>query len=645
VLVGCGAAILALAVPPAATADRDGPLTALSIEELADLEVTTVSRRAEPWQRAAAAVYVITREEIARSGVTSIPEALRLAPGVEVARLDTHTWSISIRGFNSTTANKLLVLLDGRSLYTPLYSGVFWDVQDTLLADVERIEVVAGPGGSLWGANAVNGVINIITRSAAQTAGGLIEMGAGEEERRFGAARYGARIGERAHARGYVKGLRRDDDAFADGGDAGNAWRMTQGGFRVDWSDERDALTAQGDAYSGELENGATDVGGANLLARWSRRQAAGGFQLQAYWDRTDRRVEQTFEAHRDTYDLDLQHELTRGRRHQLVWGLGYRLTADDIGNTDFVAFLPARRRDQLWSAFAQDEIALFGERLAITLGAKLERNDYTGLEVQPNVRLAWLPGERQTWWAAVSRAVRTPSRLDSDVVLTSPLAAPTVPMPVPVVVVVRGSDDFGVEKLVAYESGYRVQPSDRLALDLAAFYNDYTDLRSLETEAPVLVPSPSPRVELPVRLGNRLAGRTSGATLAARWTATPRLVVRSSYTYLDCDFRAAAASRDVSSARQIEGSSPRHQLAAAAQLSLPRAVHLAATFRHVDELPAVGVDSYSSLDLALGWQAGTGVELSLVGQNLLDARHREFVAAGSRQLERGFYARVEWRF
>jgi iron complex outermembrane receptor protein len=633
-------------VAPAAAAQAPGErsLATLSIEELANLEVTSVSKRPQPRLSAAGAVYVITREQILRSGATSIPEALRLAPGVEVARIDSHTWAISIRGFNSTTANKLLVLLDGRSLYTPLFSGVFWDVQDTLLEDVERIEVVAGPGGTLWGANAVNGVVNIITRHAADSHGTFLEAGGGDEERGFGAARYGARLGDRTHGRFYAKGFERDANELTSGRDATDDWRMAQGGFRLDWAEGTDTLTAQGDAYSGRQGDRGTGVGGANLLVRWDRRlNDRSRVQVQAYWDHTDRRIRGAFSEHRQTYDVELQHNLALGARHDVVWGLGYRLTSDDVRNTAFIAFVPARRTDQVFSAFLQDEIDLWRERLALTVGSKLEHNDYTGFEVQPSLRLALLVDDHQTVWAAASRAVRTPSRLDADLVLTTPLEIPT--LPIPILLELRGADSFHSEELVAYEAGYRVQPSDAVSVELAAFYNRYDDLRSTEAETPAFVPTPSPHIVLPNRIGNGLHGRTRGATLAAKWAATPSLLLQPSYTHLDAKLRTRPGSVDQGTARETEGSSPRHQWALTSLWDLSSRTHVHAAWRRVDELPALGVEAYSELDLGLTWEATPRLDLSVFGTNLLDGRHREFAPAGSIELQRGVHCKATWRF
>lgn len=412
-----------------------------SLIELMNMKITSVSKTEERLSDAPAAVYVITHDDIRRSGVTSIPEALRLAPGVHVAREGAHSWAISIRGFNSDITNKLLVLIDGRSVYSPLFAGVFWDVQDTLLEDVERIEVISGPGGTLWGANAVNGVINIITRSAQDTLGGFAEFGGGNQEQGFAGLRYGGKLGEDAAVRGYLKTFSRDSFRRADGERAIDDWQMNQGGFRLDWQQsEADLFTVQGDIYSGK-EDGMfrddfilgtvpgpdfkdqSDVAGGNLLGRWERQLSeTSDFQLQAYYDYSKREIPGTYDEARDTFDIDFQHHFKLGRRNDILWGLGYRWTRDDIDNTTFATFTPDSRSDETFSAFLQDKIDLWDEKLFLTLGSKFEHNDYTGFEYQPNARLSWLPTERQTLWAAVSRAVRTPARLNTDLRLTAPV-------------------------------------------------------------------------------------------------------------------------------------------------------------------------------------------------------------------------------
>jgi iron complex outermembrane receptor protein len=521
----------------------------MSIEDLGELRVVSMFRRAQSLNETAASMFVITAEDIRRAGVTSLPEALRLVPGVEVARNGASSWTISIRGFNSDLSNKLLVLIDGRSVYSPLFAGVFWDVQDTLLADVDRIEVISGPGGTIWGANAVNGVVNVITRSPEETHGGLVQAGAGTEDRGSAGLRYGGRLGE-FDARAYVKYFDRDAGRLANGGHAFDGWSMTRAGFRLDRGGERDSFTLQGDLYDGEegarfteisLESpapgpvmvGDSQLRGGNLLAGWTRRLEGGAdLQLRAYYDRTERLAIGSLREDRDTVDFDFQHRFASGRRHEIVWGAGYRVTQDALENTFSVAFEPDHRTDALFSAFLQDTIALSADRLHLTLGTKFEHNDYTGIEIQPNVRFAFQIDVRQTVWAAVSRAVRAPSRLDSDLVLTVPLVVPEIPLPI--LVVVRGDDDFEAEELVAWEAGYRTTPTAGLSLDLVGFYNVYDRLQSQEAELPIIDLDPAfPHILLPNRLDNGLRGTAYGSTLAASWLARPSLKLRLAYSYI----------------------------------------------------------------------------------------------------------------
>src|SRR5438552_3237702 len=396
-------------------------LKQFSLEELLNLEVTTVSKRPEKLTEAASAIQVITQEDIRRSGASSIPEALRLASNLEVAQVDSRQWAISARGFNSTTADKLLVLIDGRTVYTPLYAGVFWDFQDTLLEDLDRIEVISGPGATLWGANAVNGVINITTKQAKDTQGVLLLGGGGTELRDFGGVRYGGALAPNLHFRVYGQYFDRDSMVFPTGQDAANDWHLGQGGFRLDWDASASTLlTLQGDLYDGRIAQPGTTgditVDGSNVIGRWSHTFAEDSdLKLQVYYDRTHRRIPDVFAEDLDTYDVDFQHRFPLGERHDLVWGLGYRLIEDDVSNSPILAFLPARVSRQWFSGFVQDEITLVKDRLHLTLGTKIEHNDYTGFEVQPSARLAWRLSQQQTVWAATSRAVRTPSRIDRE--------------------------------------------------------------------------------------------------------------------------------------------------------------------------------------------------------------------------------------
>jgi iron complex outermembrane receptor protein len=463
--------LLALVVIPAAHAHylADGDLTEMSIEDLMSVEVTTVSRKAQRLSDSAAAVFVITNEDIRRSGVTSIAEALRMVPGLEVARISANSWAITARGFNGQYANKLLVLMDGRSVYDPLYSGVFWNVQDALLEDVARIEVIRGPGASLWGANAVNGVINIITKPAAETQGGLATGGFGNEEKAFGALRYGGKIGNTAHYRLYGKYFDRDDSESLQGGEAHDGWNIARGGGRIDWRfSDQDELTVQGDYYDGEVGNEGTyyslsppyatpliessPVSGGNLIGRWQRQIAPDSdLELQAYVDRAEWEIPLVKET-RDTVDVDFQHRFGMGKRQEILWGLGYRWTrgALDVGRG--VTFDDEDRRDQLFSLFVQDNISLLPDRLSLTIGSKFEHNDYTGLEVQPNIRLLWLADDRNTFWSAVSRAVRTPGMVEHDARLTQQVIPGTPIMEI----TLEGNKDYRSETVTAYEAGYR---------------------------------------------------------------------------------------------------------------------------------------------------------------------------------------------
>jgi iron complex outermembrane recepter protein len=638
-VLACGLLVAAPALPaPAAAAGlaSAADLKQLSIEELMQIDVTSVSRRSERLSQAAAAVTVITGEELRRSGVTSLAEALRLADSLHVARTTQGTWAISARGFNITTANKLLVLIDGRTVYTPLFAGTFWDVQDTLLEDVERIEVIRGPGATLWGANAVNGIINIITRKAEDTQGGLVTAGGGAPEQRgFGGVRYGGKLGGPGSTAGfyrvYGKSFDRGPLELADGGSARDPMQMGQGGFRSEWKTAAaDSFTLQGDAYTGRLGEAIrddTELDGGNLLGRWAHKTSErSDLELQVYWDRTHRRVPDAFEEHRDTWDLDLQNHLHPSARHDVVWGAGFRRTRDRVGNSAVVAFLPDRRTQDLYSLFAQDEIALAGERVHLTVGTKVEHNDASGFEVQPNLRLAWTPDGRRTFWGAVSRAVRTPTRLDEDIRF---LAGP--------VVILRGDPDFQSEKLIAYEAGWRQQLSAASSVDAAAFYNVYDDLRS---QAPS-----TPGKPFPIVLANNLRAETWGVEMRSNFQVASWCRWQAGYAFFDKHLHLKPGTRDSLGGRE-EGNDPQHRLSLRSLIDLPGRVELDAWLRWVDRLPFPEVASYTELDLHLGWHPSRSVELSLVGQNLLHGSHPEFGAGPAREeVQRGYYGKIAWSF
>jgi iron complex outermembrane receptor protein len=642
-------------------ADADSPATpdfgSMSIEDLMKIPVTSFSKREEQLSGVPGALHVITQDDIRRSGAPNIAEALRMAPGVQVARVDSHTWAISARGFNDVFANKLLVLQDGRSIYTPLFSGVFWDVQDTMMEDIERIEVIRGPGATLWGANAVNGVINIISKSARDTQGLLVSGGGGTEELGFGGLRYGGKVNENAHFRVYAKYFNRDASALPDGQDADDRWHQGRGGFRFDWdASEQNLLTFQGDVYAGWADQTFTrtspmfpyptndvadtyDVNGGNFLARWTHTVSEdSSLALQAYYDRTYRDAV-IFRETRNTVDVDFQHRFPLLSWNDVIWGFEYRWTQDEVRDSDNfdVAMDPPERDTHLFSAFVQDEIAIIPDRLSLTLGSKFEHNDFTDFEYQPSGRLTWTPHSRHTVWAAVSRAVRTPARADHDVILNQH----TMPG---LFTSLRGQDGFESETLMAYEAGYRVQLHKRASLDLAAFYNEYEDIRGLR-----LVMLPPPAVVM--HLDNVLEGESYGAEIAGNFQLSDWFRCRASYSYLQLQMHPKPGTTgDAANGEQsIEGSSPHHQFSIASSIDLPAGFGIDWTVRYVDELPALAVESYVGLDIRLSWRPTANLELSVVGLNLLDNQHPEFAPTYIRtqrtEVERSVYGKITWRF
>ncbi|HEY6644827.1 TonB-dependent receptor plug domain-containing protein [Povalibacter sp.] len=628
-----GTCLLGAATAPQAASDplaNARQLKKLSVEQLLTLEVTSVSRTPERLVEAAAAIRVITRNEIIRSGATSIPEALRLSPNLQVAQANASQWAISARGFNNVLANKLLVMLDGRTVYTPLYAGVFWDVQDTLLEDIDRIEVVRGSGGTLWGANAVNGVISITTRNAAQTQGLFAEANMGTQLRTLGGIRYGGELSPDLHYRVYAKAFDRDDTTLINGSKAGDSWDSRQGGFRMDWAGEVSTLTLQSDFYkTSPNPDGTVAVAadGGNLLGRWQQVvSATSDFQLQIYFDRTRRDFGNGFTEHLDTYDLDWQHRFQLSPRQQLVWGVGARSMQHEVSNLPLFQFLPADKDLRLFSFFVQDEITLVPERLRLTLGTKIEHNDYTGYEHQPSGRLAWTPSQRQTVWGAISRASRTPARIDREFYLNL----------TPQIGLIEGSD-FQSEDLLAYELGWRMAPNSVFSFGLTGFYNEYDNLRSVE-------PGPAP-LFVPLTFGNGVRGETYGIEVSGTYQVIDAWRLRGGYTWFDKRLVVKSRSADTNNASG-EGNDPQNQVVIQSLVDLTDSVQIDATMRYVDALPNPRVPSYVAMDLRLAWTLGGQVELSVVGQNLFDKRHVEFVPSSpaTREIERSVYGRIAWR-
>ncbi len=650
-----GLSILAATTAGAQTTTED--LKRMSLGDLLKIDVTTVSRIPEPTTRVAAAVHVITHDDIRRSGALSIPEALRLAPGMQIARINAGTWAIGMRGFADRLARSMLVLIDGRAVYSPLFAGTYWETQDTLLEDVDRIEVIPGPGGTLWGANAVNGIINIITKSARDTTGVFASAGGGSNDRAFAEARYGAPAGNAWNYRVYARAFDRSPAFHLDGVNY-DGLRMAQGGFRADWApDASRGLTVQGDLYVGRLGTRPTvttytppyaqvivrdaPLAGGNVLTRWTGRfRDVSRFQVQAFYARTSR-DERPVSEDRNTFDVDFQHMLPRWRRHHVAWGLGYRVTSDRIDAIAPTAFTPDRRTDALYSGFAQDDVGLVADRLRLTLGAKFEHNDYSGLEVQPSVRLLWDSNVVHTFWASVARAVRTPSRVETDYTTTS-LLNPAIPYFVRLV----PNPGFRAETLLAYEVGYRVQPMSRTFLSFAGFFNKLDDVLSTEIGIPFAEAVPTPaKLVVPVTFANGLRGDSYGSEVSLdvrpaawwRWTAN--------YSYVRIQLSRQPGSHDGSQERHNERASPRHQVQVQSSLDLPGRLSIDALARYVSDLRDGPVPSYATADLRVAWQLSPKVELAVVGQNLLQPKHVEWPTVGGNvALERGGYVRVTVR-
>ncbi len=632
----------------------------LTLGELLSMEVMSVSKRPQKLKDAAAAVHVITREDIERSGVTSIAEALRLAPGIEVARINAHTWAISARGFNSTWSNKLLVLIDGRSVYVPSFSGVFWEQQDLMLADIERIEVVRGPGATLWGANAVNGVINILTRHAADTEGTLAGFGAGSNGDSHAELRFGWHVGNASAARAYVK--HQSTDAFTNtltGASAGDDWDSTTAGFRIDGHDDAPfRWRLQGDVYqlsANQWRTGladpeppyrvdrldAFDADGWNIVGLVGRSWLDGAnTTLQVYADYVDRR-EWLLDERFNTIDVEIKHEFGLGERHNLVAGLGYRNTHEHYSNSYMIAMQPPRITRHTSSAFLQDEFDLVPDRLRLTLGTKLEHNDRTGTELQPNIRLLWHADARHTFWAAVSKAVRTPAEVEINgriVTASIPLEPPPAP---PAETTITGNPEQQAEILVAYEIGYRAQPADSLSIDIAAFFNDYDRLNSYEAGA----------TPLDTRFGNSLEARAAGVETTVDWKLSEWWQLQASYSHLNLDAGPDRSGRNAANIAAIEGLSPEHQYSLRSSMDLGGHWKLdlwaygASTLTGFASAPDLRADGYTSLNLRIARRLGRKLQLSVHGRDLLESRQLQFVGdlTVPVAIERSIYAELVW--
>jgi iron complex outermembrane receptor protein len=647
-------------------AQRD--LSQLTIEDLMNIEVTSVSKKEQKMSRAAAAIFVITPDEISRSGATNIPDLLRMVPGLDVSQINANNWAVSARGFNRQFENKLLVLIDGRAVYTPLDGGVNWDTQDVPLEDIDRIEVIRGPGATLWGANAVNGVINILTKKAADTQGGLVTGGGGSEGQAYGTVRYGGTIRGNTSYRVFTKYVNQSSLSELDGRSGDDLWHRIHAGFRVDSNiSSNDVLTLQGDLYNdregativhifsinppvtGALDT-QTNLSGGNILGRWSHifsRRSDTTFQF--YFDKYTRGGPEAGE-NRGTIDFDFNHHLAWGSRQDLVWGAGYRRSRDRTLGTIDQTYNPSNESLQLFNFFAQDTIALKPDRLFLTIGSKVENSYFTGFGIEPSVRLAWALSDRTTLWSAVSRAQRSPARGDAGLqaglaVFPDPGGSST-----PVEVILFGNRQIKSEYLVAYEAGVRAEPNTRFSVDVSSFFNHYDHLESEEPGPEVFDPNPAPgHFVMPLVFQNLMYGTTEGVELAANLKLTNRWKLSSGYSFLEMHLHTKPASQDTVDVPDFEGSNPQHQAQLRSHIELSHGLAWDANAYFVTALPFQQVPSYTRIDTLLTWKPAERSEFSLVGQNLVHDHHMEsqdiVTLVNSSLIKRSVYAKFTWRF
>ncbi|MGA2848686.1 MAG: TonB-dependent receptor [Terracidiphilus sp.] len=656
--------IALLAYPAGASQAAD--LTKRSLEDLMNIEVTSVSKKEQKTSEAAAAVFVISREDIAHSGALNIPDLLRMVPGLDVAQIDTANWAISARGFNGQFSNKLLVLVDGRTVYTDTFAGVFWDSQNVPLNTIERIEVVRGPGAAVWGSNAVNGVINIITLSAADTKGGTVAGGAGNGSIGPETIGYGGTVRNLGAYRVYAEGFEVHALPTLSGLSGQDDWRLVHGGFRTDTAiTAKDSLTTEGEVYNGNAgelayiplslqppESATVALrdlySGWNLLTRWNRTfSPRSQATLQVYFDRASR-GDTTYSIGLDTFDIDFQNHIAWGARQDVVWGLGYRLNADDISPRLRISSTPPVRHAQLFSSFIQDEFSLLPDRLHLILGARGEHNDYTGFDFQPSARLMWTPDSKNSIWAAASHADRTPARSDTDFRVNFEV----LPGPdnLPILVSLFGNPDEKNEQVAAFETGYRTTLTSQFSWDSTVFYNRYRDLVSVEPGAMRLETNPEPvHLLIPNSFGNGLFGEAHGIETFAKWRVTRLWTLDPGYAFFSLHLHKFATSQDTGSVSQTEGAAPDHEAQLRSNLQLPWKLQWNASTYFVNRLPAQSIPSYTRLDTGLNWRAGESVSLSLNGQNLLKDLHPEFSGTDSTVqsglMRRLVYGKIAWFF
>lgn len=632
-------------------------------------QVSLASKKSQSLTTTAAATYVISNDDIKRSGATNLPDVLRLAPGLDVARIDANKWAVSARGFNGRFANKLLVLIDGRTIYNPTFSGVYWENQDVLLEDIDRIEIIRGPGAALWGANAVNGVINVITKHSADTQKLQVTAGGGNEEQGFGSLRYGTELGRDTTARAYVKGFNRGDYRHLDGTNSNDNWAQVQGGFRLDsmWT-EHDAVTVLGDMFQSNINQSSTllnltppdyaDIvhekiyaSGANLLGRLQHiLSPSSDFTLQAFYS-LYKRNEIIDHQTRHTFDIDFQHHFSWLDWHDVIWGFNYRFM--DVSNQatrlDSVSFSPSTRNDQYFSIFMQDEMTLIDNRLWLTLGSKFEHNDYSGFEYQPTARLMWSPIKEHYLWTAISRAVRTPSALDANVnyaISVLPPKSQQNPTPFPARAILNGSTDFKAEELLAYEFGYRTHAIKSVSIDVTGFYNQYKSLRS---SGDGQLSFNGTALEQIFHFTNQDTGEIYGFEASTTWQMLENWRWDFNYSFLKTHLNFLNYRGD--------GISPQHKLSLHSAITPYKSVNFDVWFRYTDRSSPIftgdnsgvySIPDFFNMDIRLAWKVNSHIELSLTGQNLLNNRHLEYVQesfTAPTEIDRSIYGKIVWQY
>lgn len=639
--------------------DQGNPLKNLSLEELGNVEVTSVNKEPDEVWHTPAAIYVITAEQIRRSGYRTIPQLLRLAPGVEVQQMDSNKWAVGIRGFGSRLSKSVLVLIDGRSLYTPLFRGVYWEMHDVFIEDIDRIEVIRGPGGTIWGSNAVNGVVNIITKNAKDTQGVVVAAGGGNVEQGFVDARYGGVSGNFAY-RMYGKAFTRGPQYHKDGRNFDD-WRRQQFGFRSDWDiTANDSLMIEGDIYNADAGSklnvstfsppaifpveGNVGISGGDIVANWKHRfSEKSDLQILAYYDRTNRN-DLNYAESRNTFDVDLTYHRRAGRNNIILGAEAHVSPSSFTQLVPTVDFEPHDQTYRIYGGFLQDDITLVENKLSLQVGTKLENNSFSGFDWQPSARLLWTPRKQQSFWAAVTKAVRTPSRIEDNFQFNA-LVVPALPLYIRLI----GDGNFAPEKMLGYEAGYRQFFSPRVYVDFASYYNSYDDLLSVENRPVVVETTPAPvHLVLPIFLRNGLEGETYGGEISPSVQIAPWWQVKGSYSFLHLNVRRKPWSDDASSVAQTEGGSPSSVVVFQSLLNLPRNFELDLTYRYSSALksPDLKIPSWSTGDARLGWGFHKNFDLSIVGENLFQPHHPEFAGepGGPVLVRRSVYAMITFK-